>query len=182
MIVAGTICGGAVLVVIFCLAPVSDNSGWLAFPGYMLLLGVCLQLFLLGATAHISLAKEELLVVNFLHTWRVVREEIVDIDSDNGIVITLRGGRTIESVAYGSSVLQALLPSARYSIVGDRLRRWHLGQSHSAMVRERSSRSVRRMLTLGLPLMLSATQVLGFVLYLVSPAIREWMRLSPWFA
>lgn len=183
---------GAVAFVILAFAavavPVSDQGGYRSFPGYMAFLAVGTWAVVLMATARIEAQGADLVLVNFATVRRLSRSEIVGVDGSNGVVVHTTTG-TYEAVGYGSSLGQDFVRSRRFARVAARIQAWAgvggstsrpptvetldaLGQSG----RHRQTRAParpRRLLVVGLPIAILATQVLGVVLWLKSDTLHS---------
>lgn len=117
----------AVLVSVWVFLGVSlDGVRSTTYAGYLASLPLSIvttAVLCLCATTRIDALGSELRIVNILVTWRIPRESIEALDMSNGVRI-LAGGRVIDSIAWGPSVLQILFTSRRLRRVQRALRDW----------------------------------------------------------
>lgn len=170
--------------------PISDQGGYLSFPGHMLALAVFGTALVGGFTARIEVVGDRLRLVDWMTVRTVDRARIDHVDGHNGVVVVTRGGQRLESVAYGRSVWQEFFPSRRCARAAERIQQWADGGSqpaiappmvptgassrHAAAHNLRSEgivRRPRRLLARGFPAALVVTQILGVVLWWASPVL-----------
>lgn len=179
----------AVLVLTFIgvAVPVSDQGGYRSFPGYMAFLAVGAWAMVLASTARIEAQGSDLVLVNFATVRRLPRSEIVGVDGSNGVVVHTNSG-TYEATGYGGSLAQNFVHSRRYARVAARIRAWAgvggtasrppaletlavVGPSSGRHRQNRVPARPRRLLVIGLPIAIVATQALGVVLWLNSDTL-----------
>ena len=185
------LCGAVGLIVItflWIVVPISDEGGYRSFPGYMLALTLMGTALIGACTARIEVEGEILRLVDVLTVRELCRARIDHVDGQNGVVVVTRGGQRLESVAFGSSVLQHAVQSRRYAHAGERIQEWVEAGTQSAILpaagedggRHSATRDLRiegivrrprQLLTRGVPAAFVATQVLGVVLWLASPVL-----------
>ncbi|MCM3662636.1 hypothetical protein M3148_16815 [Georgenia satyanarayanai] len=158
------------------------------YAGNMAFLGVVLWMLVSVVTMRISVDHTTMVIINGISVVKFRRDDILDVSSHNGITIDTRSGYRCTSGAYGSSNFQGFRPSARYERIASKIRTWAslsgagrddvavrqiAGAAHHK--RQPSRRAVsrppwrpRRMLTVGLPVSLLMTQLLGLVLWAAS--------------
>lgn len=180
--------GTALISGLWIVVPISDQGGFASFPGYMLAVALAATALVGGATARIEVDGDVLVLVDWMTVRKVDRAAISEVRSRNGLLIVARDGGVYESVAYGRSVIQILWPSRRYARAAGRIRAWvddgvtqevPRGQAGAETPsakegrhrRAKQSRAPRKLLTRGLPLAVAVTQVLGVVLWRLSPAL-----------
>ncbi|MFE6282868.1 hypothetical protein [Streptomyces sp. NPDC057877] len=76
-------------------------------PAAVLLGGMAIFLWALGWDSAIRITADRVAVTNFLLTSTVVWNDVAQVTVDDGLTITLNDGRTLGSVAFGSSLLGA---------------------------------------------------------------------------
>ena len=170
--------------------PISDQGGYLSFPGHMLALAVVGTALVGGFTARIEVVGDELRLVDWMTVRTVDRGRVDHVDGRNGVVVVTRGGQRLESVAYGRSVWQGFFPSRRCARAAGRIQQWAdcssqpaiappmvptgASSRHAAAHNLRSEgivRRPRRLLARGFPAALVVTQILGVVLWWASPVL-----------
>lgn len=98
------------------------------------------------------------------------------VESWNGVSIRTRDGREVDSFAYGSSVLQEFLPSARYRLAGRKLEDFvDAGRSRGTSVMWMQSTRLRGYWTLAAPCVLVALQLYVFLLWLAAPTLYRFV-------
>jgi hypothetical protein len=85
------------------------------------LFGAAMGLALLAATARAFVRDQVLFMVSFFVTHRVPLAEIVSVADNNGFAAKLQSGRTIGSMAFGSSLIAMITGNRRGKRAGKRL-------------------------------------------------------------
>ena len=85
------------------------------------LFGAVMGFLLLAATARAFVRDEALHMISFFVTHRVPLTEVVGVAADNGFAAKLQSGRTIGSMAFGSSVIAMITGNRRGKRAGKRL-------------------------------------------------------------
>lgn len=183
------------LVLFICVVvPISDAGGYRSYVGYMAFLAGLVWLVTAIMSARIVTIGDQLMVVNVFTVVTLRPTDVRSVDGTNGVVIRTSWGQDVESLAYGRSVLQMVLPSKRFALVAERVESWRSASASSAMngadaawqTRRMSARrgrgrhsqpvprihSARHHLTRGLPLLIAATQMLGIVLWRLEDVLR----------
>jgi len=75
-------------------------------------------------TARIEVRSNQLVFVDLFTERAIERDSISAVTDNNGVRIRMATGIECTSVAYGSSLIQNVFPSARYARVGNRITTW----------------------------------------------------------
>jgi hypothetical protein len=103
------------------------GGGYSSYSRWMNVLAVVWTALWAASTARVDADGPNLVLVDLVTVRRVPASIVSDVSGRNGLVVITRRGHRLASVAYGGSVLQQLVPSARYERAAGDVRTWLLG-------------------------------------------------------
>jgi len=194
-IVLLALAGAVTCLAIVTLVSVSDELGirtsshyWRTFPGWGAFLGLVLVLLYCAVTARIDGIGGQIRLVNLFTVVKIDVCDVLRVDSTNGVIVRMHSGDSIESTAYGSSLLQVLFRSNTYARAATRVEGWareacqNVGTSHrktqlhSTHVVTRVPRRLRRAWIPGIFLSLLLSEFYGALLWAMGPWLYQYVK------